>query len=65
MLDEWAKRDPIERYQSFLLEKELLNEASLKQLEERINSEIDEAVAFAEASPEPEAHTAAEGVYAD
>jgi len=65
LLEEWARRDPIERYQAFLLEKGLLTPESLKTLESQVEGEIDEAVQFAENSPEPEPHTAAEGVYAD
>ena len=65
MLEKWGRQDPIERYQAYLLAKGLLTEGSLKQLEDRINAEIDAAVENAEASPEPEPHTAAQGVYAN
>ncbi len=65
LLEEWKQKDPIERYQAFLLQKGLLTEAALKKMEEQIVKEVDEAVEFADASPEPEPHTALEGVYAD
>ncbi len=64
MLEKWGKQDPIERYQAYLMAKNLLTEGSLKQLEDRIQAEIEAAVEKAEASPEPEPRTAAEGVYA-
>ena len=65
ILEKWGKQDPIERYQAYLFGKSLLTEDTLKQLEDRINAEIDAAVEKADASPEPEPRTAAEGVYAN
>jgi TPP-dependent pyruvate/acetoin dehydrogenase alpha subunit len=65
LLEEWKRKDPVERYQAFLLQKGLLTEAALKKMEEQIVKEVDEAVEFADASPEPEPHTALEGVYAE
>lgn len=65
LLEEWAKRDPIERYEAFLLKKGLLTEKSRKELHSKVEAEIDKAVEAAEASPEPEPRTAAGGVYRD
>ncbi|MCX6640022.1 MAG: thiamine pyrophosphate-dependent dehydrogenase E1 component subunit alpha [bacterium] len=65
LLEEWAKKDPIRRYEAFLLEKGLMDEKSMTELDQRVEKEIDDAVQFAEDSPLPEPQTAAEGVYAD
>ena len=47
-VEEWKKRDSIAALQKRLHERELLTEAELKQLEDEIAAEIDDAVAFAE-----------------
>jgi len=47
-VEEWKQRDPIAALQKRLSERELLTEADLKQLEDEIAAEIDDAVAFAE-----------------
>ncbi len=65
MLEQWKTKDPIGRFESFLLEKGLLTDVSLAEMNAKVEAEIDEAVAYAETSPEPEPHTAAEGVYAE
>jgi TPP-dependent pyruvate/acetoin dehydrogenase alpha subunit len=64
LLDEWAARDPI-----MLFERRLLGEGHLtpdadRAMQSRIASEVEEALAWAEASPEPAAESVAEGVYA-
>jgi TPP-dependent pyruvate/acetoin dehydrogenase alpha subunit len=64
MLEEWKKKDPVERLERVLMNDRVLNEASKKQVEEKIAAEIDEAVQFALASPYAPGGDAAEGVYA-
>jgi acetoin:2,6-dichlorophenolindophenol oxidoreductase subunit alpha len=49
----WKEKDPIPKLAQRLVEKDLATEATLKQVEEDVKAEIDEAVAFAEASPDP------------
>jgi len=61
----WARKDPIERFQKHLLEKKHITPQRVKEIEEAIQREVDDAVAFAEASPLPEAHVALGGVYCD
>jgi TPP-dependent pyruvate/acetoin dehydrogenase alpha subunit len=65
MLEEWAKRDPIARYEAFLMKKGWLTKKSKEDLEAQIEAEIDQAVQEAEASPDPRPESAAEDVYAD
>lgn len=48
---EWRKRDPIDTFTARLRELGHLTNADLEKIETTIASEIDEAVAFAEASP--------------
>jgi pyruvate dehydrogenase E1 component alpha subunit len=49
----WLARDPIKRFEAYLLEHNLTDEATLKEIRDRIQAEIDEALTFAEDSPEP------------
>lgn len=51
--DAWFARDPIRRFEAYLLERDLLEESALKEIRDRIQSTIDDALSFAEESPEP------------
>lgn len=51
--DTWFARDPIQRFTTYLTEQNLANQDELKAIEHRIRGEIEEAVRFAEQSPEP------------
>jgi pyruvate dehydrogenase E1 component alpha subunit len=50
----WFSRDPIKRLASYLLENSLATEAELKEIDKKIEAVIDDAVKFAESSPEPD-----------
>ncbi len=50
----WFARDPIKKLAAYLLEQNLATEAELKDIEKKIQAVIDEAVRFAESSPEPD-----------
>jgi len=50
----WFARDPIKKLAGYLLEQNLVNEAELKAIDRKIQGVIDEAVKFAESSPEPD-----------
>ena len=52
--EEWVKVDPIRRLAERLLQLELATEASLEVVEQDVMAAIDDAVAFAEASPLPD-----------
>jgi TPP-dependent pyruvate/acetoin dehydrogenase alpha subunit len=60
---QWEKKDPIARLEKHLLAKRLLTGERLREMDEKIRKEIDEAVASADASPMPRGETALEGVY--
>ncbi|MGH7410285.1 MAG: thiamine pyrophosphate-dependent dehydrogenase E1 component subunit alpha [Candidatus Methylomirabilis sp.] len=64
LLDEWRKRDPIDRFEAYLLAHKIIDDATAREIEGRLSKEIEEAVAFAESSPFPEGKDLVEGVYA-
>jgi TPP-dependent pyruvate/acetoin dehydrogenase alpha subunit len=63
-LIEWRARDPIPQFERYLEEKGLVDAAGREAMGGRVAGEIDEAVAFAEASPWPEGPQALEDLYA-
>jgi acetoin:2,6-dichlorophenolindophenol oxidoreductase subunit alpha len=64
MIEEWKKKDPIEKFERVLLNDRVLTETDKKQMEEKMMAEIEEAMQFALESPYPFGEEAAEGVYA-
>ncbi len=50
-IEEWKKRDPIQRFEDWLKNAGLMHEADVEAIEENVRREISEAVAFAEAAP--------------
>src|SRR6476661_5978506 len=50
----WLARDPIKKLAAYLIEQNLADEAELKGIDRKIQDVIDEAVKFAESSPEPD-----------
>jgi pyruvate dehydrogenase E1 component alpha subunit len=65
LLEEWARRDPIEHLEAHMRARGLLDDERLHELLARIEAELDEAQAYAEASPYPEPGTVRDGVYAE
>ncbi|MCX6024090.1 MAG: thiamine pyrophosphate-dependent enzyme, partial [Chloroflexi bacterium] len=61
---EWMRRDPIERFQAWLKQNGLTNDEEISSQEERVQREVDEAVAFADASPFPDPSELFKGIYA-
>jgi pyruvate dehydrogenase E1 component alpha subunit len=47
-VDKWQERDPIPRFQNYLIDKELLSEEEIEEMEEEIDKEIKQAVEEAE-----------------
>lgn len=64
MIEEWKKKDPVEKFERILLNDRVLNETNKKEMEEKIAAEIEDAMQFALESPYPPGEDAAEGVYA-
>ncbi len=62
-IKKWQENDPIGIYRRHLLDKEIAKEGELDDLDTRAEAEIQEAVEFAESSPEPEPEALFEHVY--
>jgi pyruvate dehydrogenase E1 component alpha subunit/2-oxoisovalerate dehydrogenase E1 component alpha subunit len=65
LLEEWAAKDPLDRYRAALLERSVMTPADLDAMEEQLTTELDAAQDLAEQSPLPPAERALEGVYHD
>jgi pyruvate dehydrogenase E1 component alpha subunit len=62
---EWQARDPITRFAGRLAQAGWLTDEKQETIRQEAYQTIDEAVAFAEASPEPDLATIMDGVYAN
>ena len=62
--EEWKKKDPLITFKEWVLEEDYLTEEALDELQSEVNREVDEAVRFAEESPDPPSEYLAEDVYA-
>lgn len=63
-IEEWKQRDPIDRFEQLLLQADIITEDDVEKTDQEMNQLIDEAVEFAENSPEPDASEVMEWVYA-
>jgi pyruvate dehydrogenase E1 component alpha subunit len=52
--EEWLSRDPLKRFETYLLGQKLVAAEELKAIRDRIQQVVDDAVTFAEQSPEPD-----------
>jgi len=52
-VEEWKKKDPVKRFKSKLIKEGFLTEEQIKNIEDKVRSEIENAVIFAEESPDP------------
>ena len=64
LLEAWRKKDPLLRFEKHLAQKKLMTAEEKAAIDGRIESEIREDVAFAEASPFPAPEEAARSVWA-
>lgn len=62
-VEEWRKKDPIDRFRTQLLEQKILTESDVKEIDATTKQELDEAVKFAIESPEPELEEALTDIY--
>ena len=60
-IERYQERDPIKVFSNNLREKGVLDDAGLKEIEDRVHAEVERAVKFADSSPEP----APEELYTD
>ncbi len=62
-LEEDKKKDPIPRFEKFLIENKYYDEKGLQTFKDEIQNEVNEAAEYAEKSPEPEPSTSQLHVY--
>ncbi|GLC87159.1 pyruvate dehydrogenase (acetyl-transferring) E1 component subunit alpha [Lysinibacillus piscis] len=62
--NEWRAKDGIKRFKTVLIEAGVLTEDEAQALQQQASQEIEDAVKFAEASPEPSIDTLEEDVFA-
>jgi TPP-dependent pyruvate/acetoin dehydrogenase alpha subunit len=60
----WRSRDPLPTFTSFLQARGVLTDEELQRIEERVKGLVDQAVASAEAAPDPDPHEAVTDLYA-
>jgi TPP-dependent pyruvate/acetoin dehydrogenase alpha subunit len=65
LLEEWAARDPIVLFERRLRADGVLGDGADAAMRTRIEREVEEGLAWAEASPDPDPATVADGVYAE
>lgn len=63
-IETWKNRDPIRRFRVLLVDEGVISREEDAEIEEAATRIIDEALEFAQASPEPALDTILEGVYA-
>jgi pyruvate dehydrogenase E1 component alpha subunit len=65
MFEEWARRDPIERYRAWLRDNAALTEAEEDVITAGVKKILNEAIQRADESPEPDPATLLDGVFAE
>ncbi len=63
-VEEWKKKDPIKRLRQQMVQNKMATDAELDEIEQNVLRELDEAVKFAQESPEPTPEEALEDIYA-
>ncbi|HVP17560.1 MAG TPA: thiamine pyrophosphate-dependent enzyme, partial [Spirochaetia bacterium] len=63
-IEEWKKRDPIPRLRQYLQENGIFSSPELDTIEEQAAKDVQEAVRFAESSPDPRVDEVLQDVYA-
>jgi 2-oxoisovalerate dehydrogenase E1 component alpha subunit len=64
-LEEWAQKDPVDRFKKWLIAEGLLTPEKDEAIRAQASAEVQEAIDFAERSPLPDPATAMRYVYAD
>ena len=63
-IDHWKERDPIGRLEHLLLQADVISEEDVEKINQEMEKVINDAVEFAEQSPEPNVENVTEWVYA-
>jgi TPP-dependent pyruvate/acetoin dehydrogenase alpha subunit len=64
-IDRWKKKDPITRFERFLIRSRVLDRAEIKKIQAQIGKEIEAAVIFAKSSPFPNESELTKNVFAE
>jgi pyruvate dehydrogenase E1 component alpha subunit len=64
-VNSWKEKCPIKRFKDYLLEQNILSSAELDSIDTEARARVEEAVAYAEQSPEPPPSRIFEDVYAE
>jgi pyruvate dehydrogenase E1 component subunit alpha len=62
-VEEWREKDPVETFSRRCVEAGVLGEREVQEVRDKADAEVREAVAFADASPEPPLQTLYEALY--
>jgi 2-oxoisovalerate dehydrogenase E1 component len=65
LMDEWAKKDPLENYETFLVKEHVIDERFIEDLRKKIKNEIEQGLekAFQETYPQPDTQVETADVY--
>src|SRR6266542_319254 len=63
-VEEWSKKDPIAGFKSYLLGNRVMTEAEAERIEQDVVEQIEQAIEFAKASPDPSPDILMEDIYA-
>ena len=64
-VEEWRRKDPIARVEKILIERGILSETECRALEAEVRQNVEEAVEYAENSPEPPIESIFEDVFTE
>jgi 2-oxoisovalerate dehydrogenase E1 component len=66
LMEEWAEKDPVAKFQSYLLKNKIINRDFIEELQNKIMADIEEGLntAYAEEIPEASTQTELEDMYA-
>ena len=63
-VQQWKERDPVQRYEEFCLSQGVLSQQEVEGIKASVEKELDDAIAFGEASPSPQPEDVLNDVYA-
>jgi len=63
-VESWMKREPIAPFRAMLIERQIIDEGKVNEMEQAVSAELEQAVAFARESPFPEPETALADLWA-
>jgi 2-oxoisovalerate dehydrogenase E1 component alpha subunit len=64
-IEEWRQKDPIVRFEKYLMDNGILDESGRDEISERIKAEVTDASRYAEDAPFADPEDVLSGVYAE